>query len=481
MKKNRDWSLLGLNLCIGIETGLLVSILMAGMLFVGNYGADDLEHWASSWFVFNGYTPYKDFFQHHHPLLWYMTAPVFWFIDHPIDSFQVGRVIAAIFFFWGCLLIGKIIKALGNGARSFLYVLFIYLSYPVTTGSYIQNRPDTYMVPFLLWGFYKWILFFKEKKTKDLIWCYLFFFIAFAFLQKAVWLLAPFGVYQLYLLVRKELKWTDVFKALTIPLVCSGAYFLYLVLTGSFMRYWELNWILNIYFFRDYQSYQMNILDYVYTGLCILVCLWNIKNEKGVIRDLLFVILGFASIFYFIPKPYYFYWIIWVPFAAIVVGLGLGKLVISKELLKSFFARGVLILACFLTGVHICTNALWVEKSNFEKEVRLLSTKIKEGNELVDYDDYRAQFLRNYPKHYYWFCLVRCGPLDVKLFHRYQMPDWDKIIYEQKPKYVMYHKVYDLTEADDRNTDKQIMGVDENWLIKHYRYLDKMDVYERVE
>ena len=100
---------------------------------------------------------------------------------------------------------------------------------------------------------------------------------------------------------------------------------------------------------------------------------------------------------------------------------------------------------------------------------------------MVDYDDYRAQFLRNYPKHYYWFCLVRCGPLDVKLFHRYQMPDWDKIIYEQKPKYVMYHKVYDLTEADDRNTDKQIMGVDENWLIKHYRYLDKMDVYERVE
>ena len=205
-----------------------------------------------------------------------------------------------------------------------------------------------------------------------------------------------------------------------------------------------------------------------------------IIKGKGSLRSLSITFLGFALIFYLIPKRYGFYWTIWTPFAAIILGLGLEKLITSKEYLKRVFAVGSLTLSCFLTGVYICTNALWVQDSNFEEEVRLLSQQIK-NDQLVDYGDYRGHFLRNYPEHYYWFCLVRCGPLDSRLFHRHQMPDWDKVIYEQKPKYIIYHKVYDLTSADDENTDNQIMGVDEDWLIQHYRYVDKWNAYERID
>ena len=37
--------------------------------------ADELEHVHSTWHVLNGAVPYVDFFQHHHPLLWYVLAP----------------------------------------------------------------------------------------------------------------------------------------------------------------------------------------------------------------------------------------------------------------------------------------------------------------------------------------------------------------------------------------------------------------------
>ena len=225
----------------------------------------------------------------------------------------------------------------------------------------------------------------------------------------------------------------------------------------------------------------MGVLDYAYTGLCILGCIWSIKNGKELIRALSFVGFGFAFIYYLMPKPYGFYWTIWTPFAAVVVGLVLEKLIESKEFLKQFLGMGILGLSCFLTGVYIFTNALWVPDSSFEEEVRLLAQRMKNTDQLVDYGDYRGHFLRNYPEHYYWFCLVRCGPLDVSLFHRHQMPDWDEVIYKQKPKYIMHHKVYDLTSADDDNRDIQIMGVDEGWLIKNYRYVEEIDTYERVE
>lgn len=39
------------------------------------YG-DEREHVYASFLVLNGYVPYRDFFEHHHPLLWYIFSPI---------------------------------------------------------------------------------------------------------------------------------------------------------------------------------------------------------------------------------------------------------------------------------------------------------------------------------------------------------------------------------------------------------------------
>ena len=53
-------------------------------LFIITYGAflsgfqvvDEFEHLHASWLVSEGFIPYRDFFEHHHPLLWYISAPI---------------------------------------------------------------------------------------------------------------------------------------------------------------------------------------------------------------------------------------------------------------------------------------------------------------------------------------------------------------------------------------------------------------------
>ncbi|MBU0761569.1 MAG: hypothetical protein KKD39_00955, partial [Candidatus Altiarchaeota archaeon] len=38
---------------------------------------DDVENLHASWLVYRGYIPYRDFFEHHTPLTWYVLSPLF--------------------------------------------------------------------------------------------------------------------------------------------------------------------------------------------------------------------------------------------------------------------------------------------------------------------------------------------------------------------------------------------------------------------
>ena len=165
-----------------LSLGMIVA--QSIFLFQRPYKADDWEHLSSAWFIFNGYIPYHDFFQHHNPLLWYFFAPFFSALSNPLDIFYVGRIVAAVFFLGGLGFIWGIIRQLGGTFSTFCITLFIYLSYPIAHLGYFQNRPDTYMIFCLLGGSYFWIRFYLGKSAKDLVWSYLLFFLSFAFLQK---------------------------------------------------------------------------------------------------------------------------------------------------------------------------------------------------------------------------------------------------------------------------------------------------------
>ena len=49
-------------------------------------GRDEVEHIHSAWYVEQGHTPYVDFFQHHHPLLWYVILPFLHVFGHTLKT-----------------------------------------------------------------------------------------------------------------------------------------------------------------------------------------------------------------------------------------------------------------------------------------------------------------------------------------------------------------------------------------------------------
>jgi hypothetical protein len=56
--------------------GLLGALLLSALALVRELHRDEIEHVHAGWLVGQGLRPYADFFEHHHPLLWYASVPV---------------------------------------------------------------------------------------------------------------------------------------------------------------------------------------------------------------------------------------------------------------------------------------------------------------------------------------------------------------------------------------------------------------------
>ncbi|MBR1824994.1 MAG: hypothetical protein IJ770_00205, partial [Alphaproteobacteria bacterium] len=73
-----------------IKQNKLLSIFLLADLFVVLLSfafqdpviTDSMEHLRASYLVSLGDVPYRDFFEHHHPLLWYAFAPIAAVLPH---------------------------------------------------------------------------------------------------------------------------------------------------------------------------------------------------------------------------------------------------------------------------------------------------------------------------------------------------------------------------------------------------------------
>ena len=53
-----------------------ILFMMWTVLYTETGNGDNVEHLHSTWLVYNNKIPYRDFFQHHNPLMWYIFAPL---------------------------------------------------------------------------------------------------------------------------------------------------------------------------------------------------------------------------------------------------------------------------------------------------------------------------------------------------------------------------------------------------------------------
>lgn len=208
-----------------IELVILFCIVVACVLygaFGRSLGGDEREHTYATFLIYRGMIPYRDFFEHHHPLMWYMCYPlVALFYDSAYIWYAI-RSFALLLLVFDCFFIVKICQLISqNRFYSVLAVLF-FMATEATALWGTDFRPDNLMIMFSLAGVYCWLSFVKYGWQSALNLAFLLFFLALMALQKMVVVLLPIAVVSFYLLYCGKITWRAVGKAMILPLFFYG-------------------------------------------------------------------------------------------------------------------------------------------------------------------------------------------------------------------------------------------------------------------
>ena len=120
----------------------IFSLLCSGYILF-----DNIEHLRAAYFVSLGDVPYRDFFEHHHPLLWYLFSPFIAFLPYDtISAIYGGRLICLLFSLIGGFFVYKTEKNFFGGPLCALFCLNLYfcaVDYISLSGLF-QIKPDIF-------------------------------------------------------------------------------------------------------------------------------------------------------------------------------------------------------------------------------------------------------------------------------------------------------------------------------------------------
>lgn len=312
-----------------MQTKLLQRFLWLFMIIMALSGAyiygyilkangDNVEHLHTSWLVWMGYIPYKDFFQHHNPLTWYLFAPfVADLIDNP-NIFAIFNIVGVVTL---CLIAyyqGKILILNGDSKTAALFVAAAMISSFSVLWS-TDFRPDTFMYLAFFVGMYYLFLHLRTNTRKSLVLSFFYFFISFMFTQKILLNMVIPGGAVLYWLCAKKISIRNFIYAIILPIVLFGAFLLYLYYHDALEVYWKANFIFNTYIPDIFGKHRiifppLEYIDFyifIPAGSCAAIYFLYRGNDIETLCSLMFIEEAFLRIFYFSAFLHYsIFWLI---------------------------------------------------------------------------------------------------------------------------------------------------------------------------
>lgn len=453
---------------------LFLAFMYGYSVFSYKITVDEWEHMQASWMIGQGMVPFRDFFEHHHPLMWYLTAP-FLMNSPSLLAFNGTRLMTLVVFAANCGWIYGIARLLsGRKAASFLSMFFYMVSY-ITIAKFADFRPDHLMICMMLGGVWFLLKYFEKQRSLDLNVSFFLFFLSFCFLQKVILFFLPLGLLFLVLLWDKRISFKAVFTACLLPFVCTVAYGVYLWMTNSFTDYFELNWLLNKAWFRDYEESTPFFCQlYVWGGLAAAV-VYAFRNEDWRSRFFFTLIILYFAVWFAGPRPYITYYLPIIPFLAISWGFLMDKYFVSKMgrrwigflLIGYFFVEGICYFEIYFEGKHPSYYPMSYVLSAMKPDERVVS--------------FSPSFLVPFhqPVSYYWFGLGRGAFWDHMLFQRRPLPDLNQAMLDEKTRFVRIGFVYNQQYTDNTDTSQIAYQPDEKILNQFYRKTFYPFIYER--
>jgi hypothetical protein len=230
---------------LGIALSLIVVLAFLYNSFTRYLNIDEREHLYSSYMIYNGYEPYRDFFQHHHPLLWYLFAPFLTWLKNSPEIWYVLRGLGVIINFGILYFIYKIAFFVGLSKKEALFSSLLYILFEAVWRGGIEFRPDNLALLCFIAGIYYFFRYVKDNNFKRLIVSYILFLLSFMAMQKIVLSLFVMGNIILFL-PRDNKNISLEIWCLVVPLYGILGYVAYLYHIEALKDYFELNWILNL-------------------------------------------------------------------------------------------------------------------------------------------------------------------------------------------------------------------------------------------
>lgn len=318
---------------------------------------DDIEHLHASFLVFSGYVPYHDFFEHHHPLLWYILAPVIGFLPHnTLTTLYIGRLISLAVSLIGGGFVYLIGKRFLGGKTTALFCLNLYFWGAVMSASSLYNiKPDIWMRCCFWGGVYYLFCYFRYCRFRDLQISTLLFCGAFLFLQSCILYFIPLFFILSYFIFKHPQSCKDFLLASIAPLsllliLCAVLYYAHV-----WDRYWELNWLYNSLLTKFLHAYPQTYRILFFADLLLLAggsVFYFCRKKKLNIYYCTLTLLLVSEILQrlFFVSTYFHYYTMMVITASLLAAPLAIKLWPQSRIFRWCF--------CGLCGFHLLINPL---------------------------------------------------------------------------------------------------------------------------
>lgn len=423
---------------------------------------DNVEHIHSTWLVAQGKVPYRDFFQHHNPLVWYIFAPIFKMLPNVITMLDVAHAIALVAGFLTFFIVYKIcVRFFASNLASVISIITLC---PVYFYIYCFNyNPDTFMALFFALGIYYLFKYFDAGKIFHLIISFMSFFISFMFTQKVLMILGVLGLISLFLFYKQKSPISDIIYSLLLPILSLLLFIAYLYNQDALSVYWKSNYLFNVVMQKYYGVNKISVMEYkvlIFSSILSIISILSVfyKGDKYFkVMSILFVTELLLRCFYFSIAPYYM--LPMMVFSCCLNSVIIEKIINKKQLFVFLF------LAVAMYYVAISKNKyLSVRGQN-----RDFATYISQNIEPCDYvlsGFFGNQSIISKDPHYYWSML---GHIDVagEEVGIYPKPNVNDIVIKYLPKLV-FSGIYWDSFSKNRNKNVAIQQVSSEILDKYY-------------
>lgn len=455
-----------------------IAVIFCGYIycFVAKANGDNVEHLHFSWLVWQGYVPYKDFFQHHNPLTWYLFAPLVNLLINNSRIFSIfnlisyGAVGLMAYYQYRIMILNH------NSKTSGIFLLAaIISSYSILWA--LNFRPDTFAYTLLFMGMLYLFKYVEVKRLWMLVVSFLIFFIAFMFTQKVLINLVVPAMGIIYWLYKREISFKDLALACVLPILLLGVWCAYLYNEDILQLYWVSNFLYNthipeifaqnriIFPPQEYFEFYM----FIPTG-CLATIYFLIKgNAFEKIISFMFVEETILRLFYF--SAFLHYSIVWLILGMMITVMCADKIFKNK------------ILKISLGAVYLIFS-LWYSY-NFSYKVEAPKLEYMNGHEFAfenltpcDYainGYYSVYNLKAKDAGYY---AVLLGQIDVLGEKTGIAPkaDLNKIIQTKRPKLISAGIYWD-TYWEQRGIQVPAHQIDQSLVDKYYYYTGIGDIF----